>query len=285
MYQAKAQGRNTYQFFAPFMNAHVRERLELENTLRQALEREEFELYYQPIIDLNSGAIICAEALIRWRHPEHGLVSPDKFIPIAEETGFIVRIGDWVLEQACRALSDWRAQGIQPPRLSVNISPRQFRQPGLAERIRLILERQGVDAHQIDLEVTESALMDQPDLAARILQELKSMGLGIVIDDFGTGYSSLAYLKTFPIDKLKIDRSFVRDLHTDNSDREITLAVIALSHNLGLKVVAEGVENPEQLEFLKHHHCDSVQGFFYSEPKPAGVFRDYFVDYRRRLPA
>ena len=284
MYQAKAQGRNTYQFFAPFMNAHVRERLELENTLRQALEREEFELYYQPIIDLNSGAIVCAEALIRWRHPEHGLVSPDKFIPIAEETGIIVRIGDWVLEQACRALSAWQAQGIQPPRLSVNISPRQFRQPGLAERIRLILARQGVDAHQIDLEVTESALMDQPELAARILQELKSMGLGIVIDDFGTGYSSLAYLKTFPIDKLKIDRSFVRDLHTDNSDREITLAVIALSHNLGLKVVAEGVENPDQLAFLKRHDCDSVQGFFYSEPKPAGAFQDYFVDYRRCLP-
>ena len=284
MYQAKAQGRNNFQFFAPFMNTHVRERLDLENTLREAMERDEFELYYQPIVDLRSGEIVCAEALIRWRHPEQGLIPPDKFIPIAEETGFIVRIGDWVIDQACRVLSAWHAQGVRPPRLSVNVSPRQFRQPGLADRIRHILDTHGVDARQIDLEVTESALMDHPQLAARILRELKAMGLGIVIDDFGTGYSSLAYLKTFPIDKLKIDRSFVRDLLNDNSDREITLAVIALSHNLGLKVVAEGVEQPEQLEFLKRHHCDSVQGYFYSQPKPAGVFLDYLLDYRSGLP-
>jgi diguanylate cyclase (GGDEF)-like protein/PAS domain S-box-containing protein len=284
MYQAKAQGRNNFQFFAPFMNTHVREKLDLENTLREALERREFELYYQPIVDLGSGEIVCAEALIRWRHPEHGLIPPDKFIPIAEETGFIVRIGDWVIDQAFRVLSAWHAQGIQPPRLSVNISPRQFRQPGLADRIRHILDTHGVDARQIDLEVTESALMDHPELAARILRELKAMGLGIVIDDFGTGYSSLAYLKTFPIDKLKIDRSFVQDLLTDNSDREITLAVIALSHNLGLQVVAEGVEHQEQLEFLKRHHCDGVQGFYYSQPKPAGAFVDYLVDYRKRSP-
>ena len=282
MYQAKAQGRNNFQFFAPFMNTHVRERLDLENTLREALERDEFELYYQPIVDLHSGEIVCAEALIRWRHPEQGLIPPDKFIPIAEETGFIVRIGDWVIDQACRVLSEWHAQGVQPPRLSVNVSPRQFRQPGLADRIRHILDTHGVDARQIDLEVTESALMDHPELAARILRELKAMGLGIVIDDFGTGYSSLAYLKTFPIDKLKIDRSFVQDMLTDNSDREITLAVIALSHNLGLKVVAEGVEYPEQLEFLKKHRCDGVQGFFYSQPKPAGAFMEDFLDYRNR---
>jgi diguanylate cyclase (GGDEF)-like protein/PAS domain S-box-containing protein len=280
MYQAKAQGRNTYQFFAPFMNVHVRERLDLENTLRQALERDEFELYYQPIVDLPSGMIICAEALIRWRHPEHGLLSPDKFIPIAEETGFIVRIGDWVIDQACRILSDWRARGIQPPRLSVNVSPRQFLQPGLAKRIRGILDDHGVDARLIDLEVTESALMDHPEAAAGILRELKAMGLGIVIDDFGTGYSSLAYLKTFPIDKLKIDRSFVRDILTDKSDREITQAVIALSHNLGLLVVAEGVEHEKQLEFLRQHQCDSVQGYLFSKPRPAGDFLGYLEEFR-----
>ena len=171
---------------------------------------------------------------------------------------------------------------MPPPRVAVNVSPRQFRQPGLAGRIRHVLDRHGVDARQIDLELTESALMDHPDVAARILGEIKAMELGIVIDDFGTGYSSLAYLKTFPIDKLKIDRSLVRGILTDNSDREITLAVIALSHNLGLKVVAEGGEYPEQLEFLKRHQCDRVQGYYYSQPLPAGAFLDYFVDYRGR---
>ncbi len=284
MYQAKSLGRNNYQFFAPFMNVHVRERLDLENTLRQALERQEFELYFQPIVDLASADIVCAEALIRWRRPEQGLVSPDRFIPVAEETGCIVQIGDWVMEQACRVLTGWRAAGVQPPRLSLNVSPRQFRQPGLACRIRHILEAHGVEAAQIDLEVTEGALMEQPDMAARILGELKSMGLGIVIDDFGTGYSSLAYLKTFPIDKLKIDRSFVRDILTDNSDREITLAVIDLSHNLGLKVVAEGVEEWGQLEFLRNHGCDRVQGYYYSPPRPAAEFLDYLRAYRAAAP-
>ncbi len=279
MYQAKSLGRNNYQFFAPFMNAHVRERLDLENRLRLALDRHEFELYYQPIVDLRSGVIICAEALIRWRNPEHGLVPPDKFIPIAEETGFIVQIGDWVTEQACRDLSAWREQGITPPRLSLNLSPRQFRQPGLAARLRASLERHGLAADQFDLEVTESALVDHPDAAARILGELKDMGVGIVIDDFGTGYSSLAYLKIFPIDKLKIDRSFVSDILSDKSDREITLAVIALSHNLGLEVVAEGVELAEQLDFLVRHGCDSVQGYFYSRPLPGREFIDYYTRY------
>ena len=284
MYQAKSLGRNNYQFFAPFMNAHVRERLDLENTLRQALERQEFELYFQPIVDLASADIVCAEALIRWRHPEHGLVPPDRFIPVAEETGFIVQIGDWVVDQACRVLAAWRDAGIQPPRLSLNVSPRQFRQPGLACRIRHILETHQVDAGQIDLEVTEGALMDQPEMAARILGELKAMGLGIVIDDFCTGYSSLAYLKTFPIDRLKIDRSFVSDILTDNSDREITLAVIDLSHNLGLQVVAEGVEEYGQLEFLRNHGCDKVQGYHYSRPLPAEAFLAYLRAYRESTP-
>ena len=284
MYQAKSLGRNNYQFFAPFMNAHVRERLDLENTLREALARREFELYFQPIVNLRGGDIACVEALIRWRHPELGLVPPDKFIPVAEETGFIVQIGDWVVDQACRLMAQWQSAGLRPPRMSLNVSPRQFRQPGLADRIRCILSNHGVEAGRIDLEVTESALMEHPEAAARILGELKAMGLGIVIDDFGTGYSSLAYLKTFPIDKLKIDRSFVRDILTDNSDREITLAVIALSHNLGLQVVAEGVEEAEQLDFLKRHQCDGVQGYFYSRPKPAVEFLEYLRAFRAELP-
>jgi diguanylate cyclase (GGDEF)-like protein/PAS domain S-box-containing protein len=275
MYQAKAAGRDTYQFFAPFMNEHVRERLDLENTLRHALERGEFELHYQPIVDLRNDLVVGAEALIRWRRADDALVAPDRFIPIAEETGFIVEIGEWVMRRACRDYVAWRAQGIAPQRLSINVSPRQFREPGLASRIRAILRDSGMDAPELELEVTESALMQQPELAARILGELKVMGVGIAIDDFGTGYSSLAYLKTFPIDKLKIDRSFVRDILSDNSDREITQAVIALSHNLGLNVVAEGVENDGQIEFLRAHGCDCVQGYYHARPMPAPDYADY----------
>ncbi|MEW5770566.1 MAG: EAL domain-containing protein [Pseudomonadota bacterium] len=266
MYQAKSAGRNNYQFFAPYMNEQAREKLALENTLQEALAHDEFELHYQPIIDLGTGAMVGAEALIRWQSPQRGTVPPDKFIPIAEETGCIVPIGDWVVRQVCRDLAAWCDDGLTPPRVSINLSPRQFRQPGLATRIRATLEATGVAAEQIEVEVTESALIERPELAAQWLQELKQLGIGIVVDDFGTGYSSLAYLKRFPIDKLKIDRSFVRDLLHDKSDREITLAVIALSHNLGLRVVAEGVEEQAQLDFLRAHGCDFAQGYLYGRP-------------------
>jgi diguanylate cyclase (GGDEF)-like protein/PAS domain S-box-containing protein len=278
MYQAKAQASNNYQFFAPYMNEQAREKLVLENTLQDALAREEFQLYYQPIIDIGTGAMVSAEALIRWVSPERGLIPPDRFIPIAEETGTIVQIGDWVIRQACRDLVAWRNSGLVQPKVSLNLSPRQFRQPGLQSRIRATLEATGVSARQIELEVTESALMEHPDQAARLLNELKAMGIGIVIDDFGTGYSSLAYLKKFPIDKLKIDRSFVRDLQSDKSDREITLAVISLSHNLGLKVVAEGVETQAQLDFMHRHKCDHVQGFYFSKPLRGEEFAAYLAD-------
>lgn len=275
MYQAKALGRGNYQFFATFMNERAREKLALENTLKDALGRDEFQLYYQPIIDIETGTMTCAEALIRWDAPGQGLIPPDKFIPIAEETGAIVAIGDWVIRKVCRDLATWRGQGFTPPRVSLNISPRQFRQPDLAAHILAILQEAQVSAGQLELEVTESALMEHPDMAASILYELKGVGLGIVIDDFGTGYSSLAYLKKFPIDKLKIDRSFVRDLLSDNSDREITLAVIALSHNLGLQVTAEGVEEQAQLDFLRRHGCDFVQGYLFSRPLPSLAFLSF----------
>ena len=277
MYQAKAEGRSNYQFFAPFMNEQARETLALENTLLDALERDEFQLYYQPILDLSTGVMTGVEALIRWDSPERGLIPPDKFIPIAEETGAIVQIGDWVVRRACRDINTWRDHGLTPPRVSLNISPRQFRQPGLTTSIRAIIREAGISAGQLELEMTEGALMERPDVAARLLHDLKALGMGIVIDDFGTGYSSLAYLKKFPIDKLKIDRSFVRDLLSDNSDREITLAVIALSHNLGLKVTAEGVEVQAQLDFLRQHGCDCVQGYLLSRPMPPATFHAFLA--------
>ncbi len=285
MYQAKARGRGNSRFFAPIMNEQAREKLELENTLLGSLERDEFQLYYQPILDLASGTLSSVEALIRWHSPERGLIPPDKFIPIAEETGAIVRIGDWVIQQACRDLAAWRALGLTAPRVSVNISPRQFRQPGLTSRIHGILLESGIAASQLELEVTESALMERPDLAANLLHDLKALGMGIVIDDFGTGYSSLAYLKKFPIDKLKIDRSFVCDLLSDKSDREITLAVIALSHNLGLQVTAEGVELQAQLDFLRQHDCDSAQGYFFSRPMPPAAFQAFLASERLTEPS
>ncbi len=268
MYQAKAGGRGSSCVFAAYMNEQAREKLVLENTLRFALESNQFVLHYQPIVNLADGALASVEALIRWESPERGLVSPEKFIPIAEETGAIVAIGDWVIRQACSELAAWDAEGQAPARISINISPCQFRQPGLAARIHESLVRAGVAPDRLEIEVTESALMDHPEVAVGILWELKNLGVSIVIDDFGTGYSSLGYLKTFPIDKLKIDRSFVRDLVTDQNDREITRAMIALSHNLGLKVTAEGVETRTQLDYLQHYDCDTVQGYLFSRPVP-----------------
>ncbi len=283
MYQAKARGRGNHQYYAAFMNAQAREQLALETTLYEALENDEFQLHYQPIIDLDSGAMTGVEALIRWQAPGRGLIAPDTFIRIAEETGAIVPIGDWVIRQACHDLAAWAARGLEPPQMSINISPRQLRQPGLAARIRSILRETGIAPHLLELEVTESALMERPDIAAEILRELKAMGLSIAIDDFGVGYSSLGYLKTFPIDKLKIDRSFVSDLLDDDNDREITLALISLSHNLGLRVTAEGVELQAQLEFLREHGCDQVQGYLFSRPLPSSAFQSFLVSRARFL--
>jgi diguanylate cyclase (GGDEF)-like protein len=277
MYQAKAQGRNNFQFFAPYMNEQAHARFEVETALRRALERDEFELYYQPLMAIDGATPWGVEALIRWRHPQRGLVAPDEFIPVAEDTGDIVAIGVWVLGMVCAQLAAWRAEGLTGFCVSVNLSPRQFKQPDLVRVIAATLAQYGIEPARVELEVTETSLAADAEAAARVLGELKALGCGLAVDDFGTGYSSLAYLKRFPIDRLKIDRSFVRDIEHDASDREITAAVIALSHNLGLRVVAEGVETAAQLDFLRARGCDFAQGWLFAPAMPAAEAGAYLT--------
>jgi len=246
----------------------VNERLALENAMRRAIERKEFCLHYQQRVDLKSGAIVGAEALVRWMHPEWGLVRPVRFIPLAEETGLIMQIGEIVLWDACRQARAWLDQGLKPGVISVNLSARQFRQEGLVRLVAHVLEETGLDPRYLEMELTESTVMHNVDAAIATLQGLKSLGVSLSVDDFGTGYSSLAYLKNLPIDKLKIDRSFVRDIGTgaDTEDGVLAQAIISLGHNLHLHVCAEGVETDAQVRFLKRYKCDEVQGFFYGEP-------------------
>jgi diguanylate cyclase (GGDEF)-like protein/PAS domain S-box-containing protein len=268
MYRAKESGRNNYQFYTAALNARAVEHLTLASALRGALERRELSLHYQPQFDLASGAITGVEALLRWRHPEFGWVAPDRFIPVAEDSGLIVPIGEWVLQEACRQARAWQAAGLPPLLMAVNVSGAQFRQAGLAKTVRDILAEHGLDATSLEIEVTESVLMKNADNAVDILRTLREMGVQLAIDDFGTGYSSLAYLKRFPIDMLKIDRSFVRDVMTDPDDAAIASAIIAMAHRLRLKVIAEGVETPGQLGFLRQEGCDVAQGYLYSKPLP-----------------
>jgi len=268
MYRAKEHGRNTFQFYTSEMNERVNERLQLEHALRRALERKEFLLHYQQRVDLRSGTVLGTEALVRWMHPEWGLVRPARFIALAEETGLIVQIGEWVLREACRQNRAWIDKGLDPGFVSVNLSTRQFRQEGLVRTVSRILEETGLDPSLLEMEITESMVMHNVAAAVATLQGLKSLGVGLSVDDFGTGYSSLAYLKDLPIDALKIDRSFVRDIGGgDNAqDGVLAAAIVNLGHSLHLKVVGEGVETDEQVRFLKRYRCDEVQGFFYSEP-------------------
>jgi diguanylate cyclase (GGDEF)-like protein len=269
MYRAKEAGRNTFQFYTSEMNERVNERLQLENALRRALERQEFLLHYQQKVELRSGMIIGAEALARWLHPEWGLVRPARFIPLCEETGLIVQLGEWVLREACRQARAWLDAGLKPGVVSVNLSARQFRQEGLVRMVSRILEDTGLDPAHLELELTESMVMHNVDAAIATLQGLKSLGVTLSVDDFGTGYSSLAYLKNLPLNTLKIDRSFVRDIGEGDEEEEqgvIARAIISLAHSLHLKVIAEGVETDAQLRFLKRHLCDEVQGFYYGEP-------------------
>ena len=271
MYHAKESGRNNVQFFTRAMNEAAGERLTLEAGLREALSANQFVLHYQQQVSANTGRVCGVEALIRWNHPELGMVPPLKFIPVAEETGMIEQIGAWVLDEACRQLAAWRADGIDGLRMAVNLSAIQLRSPQLVDMVKLTLVRHGLGEGDLELEVTESVAMENPDQAIGKLHALRAIGLHLAIDDFGTGYSSLAYLKLLPIQTLKLDRAFVRDIETDSNDAAISTATVALAHSLGLKVVAEGVENSVQRDFLTDLQCDFLQGYLFGKPEPADV--------------
>ncbi len=268
MYYAKAHGKNHFQYYRHSMNAAALERLTLENEFRRALEREELILHYQPQINVSTGAITGMEALIRWEHPERGLVMPSEFVPLAEESGLIIPMSDWVLKTACMQSRIWREEGYEIPAVSINLSSQQFQQKNLIQTISRILNDAEIRPQDIILEITESSIMQNTETAIASLQELTAMGMRLTIDDFGTGYSSLGYLKSFPIHAIKIDRSFVREINTDPDDAAIARAIISMAHSLKLKVVAEGVETLEQLKFLHEHRSDEVQGYLFSRPVP-----------------
>lgn len=277
MYRAKEEGRNEFQFFTQELSNKAYERLTLEAALRLALQQNQLRLYYQPVVDMASGHVISAEALLRWEHPELGLVSPDKFIPLAEETGLIVPIGEWALNIACDQALRWVRSYSCFQSIAVNISGRQFQGGKLVQTIGQALERSGLDASHLELEITESFLMEKAEQAIKSLDALKALGLSISIDDFGTGYSSLSYLKRFPVDKLKIDQSFIRDITTDPDDAAIAKAVIALGRSMQLRIVAEGIETLEQQAFLIAQDCDLAQGYLYSRPLPADQFETFML--------
>ena len=270
MYHAKNQGKNNFQFYAESMNAATLERLNLENELHRAIERKEFFLHYQPKLDAKSRKVVGIEALIRWKHPDKGMISPAEFIPLAEESGMIVRIGEWVLSAACRQNRAWRAMGLPSVSISVNLSSRQFGHKDLVETVTRALKEVEMDPHHLELEITESTVMQNPEKAIATLKQFKEMGIRISIDDFGTGYSSLNYLRRIPFDSLKIDRSFVMNINTSPDDAAIVRAIIAMAHSLKLRVIAEGVQTEEQFAFLRELPCDEVQGYLFSKPLPAG---------------
>ncbi|MEH1871687.1 putative bifunctional diguanylate cyclase/phosphodiesterase [Nostoc sp.] len=271
LYQAKQQGRSQYQFYSPEINAQLQERLTLENELHGALERNEMLVYYQPLVDLHSGQITGVEALIRWQHPTLGMISPVKFIPIAEANGAIVPIGEWVLRTACAQTRAWQLAGFTPIRISVNLSARQFEQPYLVEVINQILEETELQPSDLELEVTESFLMGNIERSIKTLKKLRELGILLALDDFGTGYSSLSYLKRFPVNILKIDQSFVHDVMSNPDSAAVTNAIIALAKSLRLTITAEGVETQEQLDYLKMQGCEEGQGYYFSRPVPADI--------------
>ena len=268
---AKSEG-NVYRFFDADMTSQAQERIAIENSLRNALSGDHFELFYQPFITTADGRIIGMEALIRWNHPELGYIPPDKFIPIAETTGMIYDIGDWTLDRACMQAAVWHKLGYDDLRIAVNLSAQQFRDKKLAFKVEQTLKKYDLRPQYLDLEITESSVMDNPDNAISVMESLNRIGVSFSIDDFGIGYSSLSYLKRFKIHYLKIDKSFIRDLIVDENNTEITRAIVAMAHNLNLKVIAEGVETKEQREFLRGLHCDLLQGFLFSKPVPAEDF-------------
>ncbi|MDD2744322.1 MAG: EAL domain-containing protein [Rhodocyclaceae bacterium] len=272
MYRVKEYGRNNYRFYLPEMHGMAIDRLDMEADLRRALDADELVVFYQPKVDIVSGCIVGAEALVRWIHPKIGMINPLEFIPLAEETGLIIPVGETVLRKVAGQLRAWCDEGLTVVPVAVNISPRQFRQENLASTIRRILKNAGIAGEMLDLELTESMVMVHAEAAAAVLRELKTLGCRLYLDDFGTGYSSLAYLKRFPIDALKIDRSFILDLTSDSDDAAIAGAIIAMAHSLGMRVVAEGVEHREQLAVLKEHGCDEFQGYYFARPIPVEKF-------------
>ncbi|HLB57668.1 MAG TPA: EAL domain-containing protein, partial [Gammaproteobacteria bacterium] len=268
MYKAKRAGGDIFHYFKKEMNIEAHEHIQMEAALRKAISNQEFVLHYQPKLNLSDGMIIGVEALIRWENPEAGLINPAKFIPLAEETGLIMQIGEWALREACRAAKSWQDQDYQPVSVAVNLSPKQFRHQDIAQLVATILSDTGLNSEYLELEITETAIMDNVEKAIQRLNDIKAMGVKISIDDFGTGYTSISYLKQFPVDGLKIDQSFIKGIPENKDDAAITSAVIALAHNLELKVVAEGVETAEQLQYLADHDCDIVQGYYLSRPLP-----------------
>ncbi len=272
MYHTKRLGRNGYTFFTPAMQVNANRQLRLLQDLRKAVENDELVLHYQPKFDAGGQRVIGAEALLRWQHPELGMLAPDMFIPIAERSGLILPIGDWVLDQACRQLRQWHDAGNREWTMAVNLSPLQFDSPVLVETVRRIIQVHGIDSTCLTLEVTETTAMKDVEASLDVLNQLTAMGLKIAIDDFGTGYSSLLYLKRMPAAELKIDRAFVRDLERNEEDAAIVSSIVALARALNIKVVAEGVETAAQREFLRSLGCDSLQGYFLGRPTAAAAF-------------
>ena len=283
LHNAKETGRNCYRFYTEAMNAQSFQRLSLELSLRKALEQEQFVLYYQPKVSLIDNQITGAEALIRWHHPDMGLVSPADFIPLAESTGLVVPMTDWIIAESCRQLSSWSKRGLELPSIAINISPASLLDKNINEHVFKHLRLASVEATRLDFEITESVLMENIDVILPILHEFKDIGASISIDDFGTGYSSLSYLKRLPLSKLKIDQSFIRDIMHDKDDSIIVKALISLAHNMGLSVIAEGVEDSDQLEYLREQGCDVGQGYYYSRPLVADEFYDWATEYEMKL--
>ena len=283
MYQAKEKGSGNFQGYSPLMGARALERLSLENDLRRAMDNGEFALYYQPVLDVASGAIGGVEALIRWQHPWRGLVGPGDFLDLVEIIGLSDSLDMWVMETACRQMKEWQDAGLTQLRVAVNLSARPFHQRDLVDRVERVLRQTGLSPQSLELEITETLAMQRAEVTLSVLERLKTLGVRVSIDDFGVGYSSLSYLRTFPIDTVKIDRSFVRDLTVDPSDAAIAAAVIAMAHSLNLEVVAEGVEGEEQLRFLEAHGCDRIQGYLLSPPKPAEECLARILEHREEV--
>ena len=276
---SRRQGSNNYQFFSSEMNDQSKERIKMESNLRKALDNNEFELYYQPKINSETHKLVGMECLLRWNHAEQGFISPEVFIPAAEELGLIVPIGDWVLTEACQTTSEWVRSGFENLKLSVNVSPKQFDEISLKKSIASAIESSGLSPHNLVLEITESMLMGDFEHHITLLQHIVDLGVAFSLDDFGTGYSSLSYLKKFPIDELKIDRSFLTNVPEINEDNSIVKAIISMAHSLGMNLIAEGVESAEQLEFLRQHNCNIIQGFYYSKPLDKADFTEFLTRY------